>query len=97
MRQLTVAVLQLALARKDESENVAAVAALVEEAAGKGAQVILPPELFAGEYFCREEEEALFARARPTAEHPSVLAMQELAAKLKVAIPTSYFERDGHH
>ena len=97
MRQLTVAVLQLALARKDESENVAAVAALVEEAAGKGAQVILPPELFAGEYFCREEDEALFARARPTAEHPSVLAMQELAAKLKVAIPTSYFERDGHH
>ncbi|SFO83048.1 N-carbamoylputrescine amidase [Qipengyuania nanhaisediminis] len=97
MRQLTVAVLQLALARKDESENVAAVAALVEEAAGKGAQVILPPELFAGEYFCREEDEALFARARPTAEHPSVLAMQEMAAKLKVAIPTSYFERDGHH
>ncbi|WP_100259725.1 N-carbamoylputrescine amidase [Qipengyuania seohaensis] len=97
MRQLTVAVIQLALARKAERENVAAVAALVEEAASKGAQVILPPELFAGEYFCREEDEALFARARPTAEHASVLAMQELAAKLKVAIPTSYFERDGHH
>ena len=97
MRELTVAVLQLALARKDESDNIAAVAALVEKAAGKGAQVILPPELFAGEYFCREEDEALFARARPTAEHSSVLAMQELAAKLKVAIPTSYFERDGHH
>jgi N-carbamoylputrescine amidase len=26
-----------------------------------------------------------------------VIAMQALAAKLKVAIPTSFFERDGHH
>ena len=31
------------------------------------------------------------------AQHPSVIAMQELAARLKVAIPTSFFERDGHH
>ena len=97
MRKLTVAVLQLPLALPDEADNIAAVSALVEEAADKGAQVILPPELFSGEYFCREEEEALFALARPTAEHPSVLAMQELARTLKIAIPTSFFERDGHH
>ncbi|QKG72416.1 N-carbamoylputrescine amidase [Erythrobacter mangrovi] len=97
MRELTVAVLQLPLARAAEADNIAAVSALVEEAAGKGAQLILPPELFSGEYFCREEDEALFALARPTAEHPSVLAMQELAKKLGVAIPTSFFERDGHH
>ncbi|WP_341712798.1 N-carbamoylputrescine amidase [Erythrobacter sp.] len=97
MRELTVAVLQLPLARAAEAENIAAVSALVEEAAGKGAQLILPPELFSGEYFCRDEDEALFALARPTAEHPSVLAMQGLAKKLGVAIPTSFFERDGHH
>ncbi len=97
MRELRLAILQLALARPDEADNIAAVAALVEEAAGKGAHVVLPPELFAGEYFCRVEEEDLFARARPTAEHPSVLAMQELAAKHRIVIPTSYFERDGHH
>ncbi|MDP4538384.1 nitrilase-related carbon-nitrogen hydrolase [Qipengyuania sp. DY56-A-20] len=97
MRTLTIAVLQLPLADPDEARNIAAVSALVEEAAGKGAQVILPPELFAGEYFCREEDEALFARACATATNPSVLAMQELAAKHRVAIPTSFFERDGHH
>ena len=97
MRSLTTAVLQLPLARAEEAENIAAVAELVREAAGQGAQLILPPELFAGEYFCREEDEALFARARPTAEHPSVLAMQDLARELGVAIPTSFFERDGHH
>jgi N-carbamoylputrescine amidase len=97
MNTLTVAALQLALGSFDEGENIAAVAALVEQAAAQGAQVILPPELFSGPYFCKVEDEALFALARPTAEHPSVKAMQALAAKLKVAIPTSFFERDGHH
>jgi len=97
MAEITVAALQLALNSSDEADNIAAVSALVEQAAGQGAQIILPPELFSGPYFCKVEDEALFALARPTAEHPSVIAMQALAAKLKVAIPTSYFERDGHH
>jgi N-carbamoylputrescine amidase len=97
MRTLTIAVLQLALALEDEAANIEAVAALAEEAAGAGAQVVLPPELFSSGYFCREEDEALFALARPTAEHPSVIAMQALARRLKVAIPTSFFEREGHH
>lgn len=97
MSTLTVAALQLPLGSTDEAENIAAVSALVEMAAAKGAQVVLPPELFSGPYFCRVEDEALFALARPTAEHPSVKAMQVLAGKLKVAIPTSFFERDGHH
>ena len=97
MTAITVAALQLALGSEDEAANIAAVAALVEEAASQGAQLILPPELFSGPYFCREEDEALFALARPTAEHPSVIAMQALAAKLKVTIPPSFFERDGHH
>jgi N-carbamoylputrescine amidase len=97
MTTITVAALQLALGSSDEAENIAAVSALVEEAAAKGAQLILPPELFSGPYFCREEDEALFALARPTAQHPSVIAMQALAARLKVTIPTSFFERDGHH
>jgi len=97
MSTLTVAALQLPLGSSDEAENIAAVSALVEEAAGKGAQVVLPPELFSGPYFCQVEDEALFALARPTAQHPSVRAMQALAARLGIAIPTSFFERDGHH
>ncbi len=97
MTTLTVAALQLALGSADEQTNIAAVSAYVEEAARAGAQLILPPELFSGPYFCREEDEALFALARPVAEHPSVIAMQALARGLAVAIPTSFFERDGHH
>ncbi len=97
MTAITVAALQLPLGSADETANIAAVAALVEDAAAKGAQLILPPELFSGPYFCREEDEALFALARPTLEHPSVIAMQALAARLKVTIATSFFERDHHH
>ncbi len=97
MTKITVAALQLALGSSDEHENIAAVSALVEEAAGKGAQIVLPPELFSSPYFCKIEDDALFATARPAAGHPSVVAMRELARKLKVAIPTSFFERDGHH
>jgi N-carbamoylputrescine amidase len=97
MAEITVAALQLELSSSDEAANIAAVSALVEQAAARGAQIVLPPELFSGPYFCKTEDEALFALARPTAEHPSVAAMQDLARRLKVAIPTSFFERDGHH
>ena len=97
MRDITVAALQLPLGSDDEQTNIAAVGEMVEQAAARGAEIVLPPELFAGPYFCQVEDEALFARARPTLEHPSVVAMRKVAAKLKVAIPTSFFERDGHH
>ncbi|WP_299309893.1 N-carbamoylputrescine amidase [uncultured Croceicoccus sp.] len=97
MTQITVAALQCTLASHDEQENIGQISALVENAAARGAQIILPPELFSGPYFCREEDEALFALARPTIEHPSVIAMRALARTLKITIPTSFFERDGHH
>ena len=96
MSTLTVAALQLAFG-DDIDANIAAVSELVREAAGRGAKVVLPPELFEGPYFCRTEDEALFARARPTEEHPAVLAMRTLAAELEIFIPTSFFELDGPH
>ncbi|WP_116090011.1 N-carbamoylputrescine amidase [Sphingomonas crusticola] len=96
MTEITVAAIQLAFG-EDIDANIAKVAARVREAAAQGAQVILPPELFEGPYFCRVEDEGLFANAKPTAEHKAVLAMQALAAELKVSIPTSFFELDGPH
>ncbi len=97
MTQITVAALQLALNAPDAQTNIAAVSALVEQAAQAGAQVVLPPELFAGPYFCTVEDEALFALAHPLADDPSVKAMQALARTLQIAIPTSFFEREGPH
>ncbi len=94
--KITVAALQLAFG-EDSAENIRNVSELVREAADKDAQVVLPPELFEGPYFCRVEDEGLFATARPVAEHPSVKAMQALAEELRIWIPTSFFEADGPH
>jgi N-carbamoylputrescine amidase len=96
MTEVTVAAIQLAFG-DDIEANIAKVEARVREAAAKGAQVILPPELFEGPYFCRVEDESLFANAKAAGEHKAVLAMQRLAAELKVSIPTSFFEADGPH
>ena len=62
MSEVTVAALQLAFS-DDVQENIAAVSELVREAAGKGAKLILPPELFEGHYFCRTQDEGHFTRA----------------------------------
>ena len=96
MTEITVAALQLAFS-DDIDANIAEVSKLVRDAAKQGAKVVLPPELFEGHYFCQVEDEGLFARARPTAEHKAVIAMQALAAELKIHIPTSFFEADGPH
>ncbi len=93
---ISVAALQLAL-NSDEKTNIDAVSDFIVKAAEQGAQIILPPELFSSPYFCSVEDEALFALAQPTNEHPSVRAMAKLAKRLNIAIPTSFFERDGHH
>ena len=90
-----VAALQCALADSLD-QNVARVEALVREAAATGAHVILPPELFEGPYFCREEKDAFFDWARPVAGHPTLTRFQALAKELGVVIPVSFFERDGH-
>jgi N-carbamoylputrescine amidase len=95
-RNITIAALQLPLSGS-EAENIDAVSDLIRQAAAQGAQVVLPPELFSGPYFCKTQVEAHFALARPTPEHPSVRAMAKLAKQLGVAIPTSFFERDGSH
>ena len=76
MTELTVAALQLAFT-DDMAANIAHVSDLVREAAAKGAQVILPPELFEGEYFCRVEDEGLFANAKPTHDNAFKLTLVE--------------------
>ncbi|MET0360989.1 MAG: N-carbamoylputrescine amidase [Sphingobium sp.] len=94
--KVTVAALQLAFS-DDEADNIALVEDHVRMAAARGAKIILPPELFEGPYFCTTQDEAQFVNARPTTEHPAVTAMQAVAKELGVYIPTSFFERDGHH
>ncbi|CAN5326517.1 N-carbamoylputrescine amidase [soil metagenome] len=95
-RTLTVGALQASYGF-DMGANIARTVDLVRAAHAKGAQVIVPSELFQGPYFCVAQEEGWFASAFPWREHPCVLAMSILAAELGVAIPTSIFEREGPH
>ena len=95
-RIIKVAALQSAYGA-DIAANIDATTALVKQAASEGAQVILPSELFQGEYFCVSQEEKWFATAYEWRKHPCVIAMQALAKSLGVVIPTSIFEREGPH
>jgi N-carbamoylputrescine amidase len=95
-KTMTVAAIQTSYG-EDIKANIAKTERFVREAAGKGAQVILPSELFQGPYFCTSQEERWFATAHPAATHPCVVAMAPLAKELGVVIPVSIFERDGPH
>jgi N-carbamoylputrescine amidase len=95
-RTVRIAAIQAAYG-DDIRANIAKTSDFVREAAARGANIVLPSELFEGPYFCVSQEERWFARARPWREHPCVIAMSDLAAELGVAIPVSIFERDGPH
>ena len=91
---MTVAALQSSFS-DDAEQNVSRITDLTREAALKGANVVLPPELFEGYYFCREQKSEYFDRAHPVEGHPTIQHFQLLAAELGVVIPVSFFERAG--
>jgi len=95
-RKLTVAAIQTSYGT-DLEANIAKTAGFIREAAGQGAQVILPSELFQGPYFCVAQEERWFKEAHPWRQHPCVTALAPLAAELGVVLPISIFEREGPH
>jgi N-carbamoylputrescine amidase len=94
LRTVTVAALQCPLGGT-RAENLARVEGHVRDAAAQGARVILPPELFEGPYFCREEKAEWFAQARTLDEDEAVARMRVVARELGVVLPVSFFERAG--
>ncbi|HEY9547921.1 MAG TPA: nitrilase-related carbon-nitrogen hydrolase, partial [Kiloniellaceae bacterium] len=92
MRKVTVAATQMACSW-DREANVAGAEALVREAAGQGAQVVLIQELFETPYFCCDQKESHFALAQPAEGNPLLARMAALAAELEVVLPVSFFER----
>jgi N-carbamoylputrescine amidase len=76
----------------DPEKNVKRYLALTEEAARKGAQVIVLPELFRSPYFCQTEDDAHFALAEPI-PGPTSKAFAALAKKHGVVIVASLFEK----
>lgn len=89
-----LALVQMSMTEAPE-ENLAKAARLVREAAKRGAEVVLLPELFESVYFPRLEREACFALAHELPGHPFLGRFQELARELGVVLPLSFFERAG--
>lgn len=94
MRSVTVAATQFACSW-DLPANAARAEALVRQAAGQGAEVVLIQELFAAPYFCIEQHPRYFELAAPAEGHPLIAQFQALARELGVVIPVSFFERAG--
>jgi N-carbamoylputrescine amidase len=95
-RTLTAAALQTSYGA-DMAANIEKTIALVRAAAARGAQVVLPSELFQGPYFCVRQDERWFDGAHPWRTHPCVAALAPVAKELGVVIPISIFEREGPH
>jgi N-carbamoylputrescine amidase len=93
-RPVTVAATQLACDWNLEG-NLAKAERLVREAAARGAQIILLPELFETPYFCIEQDVRHLSLARPVAESRAVRHFSAVARELEVVLPISFFERAG--
>ncbi len=64
----------------------------IRQAAADGARIVCVQELFRSQYFCREENAALFDLAEPV-PGPTTECFSALARELEIAIVGSIFER----
>lgn len=96
MRTVSVAAIQMACT-KDPEENRATAERLVRQAAAKGANIILLPELFERPYFCQERQYAYYNYAETLQESKAIRQFQEVAAELEVVLPISFYERAGNN
>ncbi len=92
MSTVTVAATQMACSW-DVEENLAKAERLIREAAGQGAQIVLPQEFFAfHEFQFMDWTPEHFRFAQPL-DGPVVTRMRALAAELAIVIPVNFFER----
>lgn len=94
MRKVTVAAVQMSIPETPE-KSVEKADKLVREAAAKGADIILLPELFENWYFCQERRYDSYRLALPLEENPAVRHFKGVASELGVVLPISFFERDN--
>ena len=81
----------------DEYEkNLAKVDSFLEETAKNGASLVLIPELFQRHYFCQREHYEFFDYAEVVEESKTIAHYQEVAKRLHLVLPISFFERDGN-
>ena len=94
-RKVTVAAVQMRCS-DEVQENIKKADALVREAAEKGANIVLLPELFERQYFCQERRYEYYQFAKTAEENEAIKHFSVLAKELSVVIPVSFYERDGN-
>jgi N-carbamoylputrescine amidase len=90
-RPLKVGLVQMAMGEAPEP-NLAKAIDGVRDAAKRGAQLVVLPELFRSRYFCQSEDAAQFELAEAI-PGPSTDVLGKLAAELKITLVASLFEK----
>lgn len=90
--KVKVAAIQMHMG-ENKNANIAKAERFVREAAGKGAQIILLPELFATLYFCKDMDTKYFDWAQPLENNSLIQHFAALAQELRVVVLVSYFEK----
>lgn len=93
MRNVTVAAVQMKCSKSVE-KNIAHAEELVRQAAAKGAEIVLLPELFERPYFCQERRYEYYEYAQTVEENPAVRHFSRVAAELGIVIPVSFYEKE---
>lgn len=91
MKTTAVGLIQMRMG-SDKGKNLRDACDRIAEAASRGANLIVLPELFLTPYFCQKEDPALFDLAEPI-PGPTTQTMAELAKKLGVVLVVSLFEK----
>ncbi len=95
MRKICIAAVQMSVPETRE-KSIEKAEALTRKAASDGANLVLLPELFETKYFCQERRYEYFELASEVAENRAVMRFLEVTRELSIAMPISFFERDGN-
>jgi N-carbamoylputrescine amidase len=68
--------------------------AMIEEAAGKGVQILCLQEIFYGPYFCAEQKTKWYGSVEKIPEGPTIRLMQDLARKHAMVIVVPIYEEE---
>tara|TARA_B100000700_G_C15013335_1_gene842091 strand:+ start:607 stop:1476 length:870 start_codon:yes stop_codon:yes gene_type:complete len=93
--KIKVAATQMSCTWKIE-DNISKAKDLIDKAAKKGANIILLQELFQSPYFCIEYDEKIFKIAQTFENNKILNEMSEIARKLNVVLPISFFEKENN-
>lgn len=74
------------------ADDLAAAGALVDEAAGRGADIVVMPEIFSAPFVTGEVDLGYFDWAEPLLDGPTNTLMAELSARHGITIVSSVFE-----